>query len=888
MSSERPYLRNVWQREVSMKYKKKLRFYWLALLGLGIVQTLSGQETGLIKNLKKEIAADETLNASAHRVAKNKLADNYCALAKLYEYHQPDSAIAYAAKSLTIATTENYIAGIGNAFNELGIGYLYTRQGLKAIPYFEKSLGIRMQMADSNKVGWSYNNLAMAWGDAGNYENAVKYHSKALEMQKTLHDTTGIEAAYGKRGQLFLLLGDLPAATNDFLNLVKISEAAADKEQQASGYAYLAKTYDLMGNWSLALKNYQLSAATFSMVNNKAGLLRAYLCQGDIAVKQKNYDTAVQFYHQAIILSKTYDVDNYELFNTYKQLANVCILQSKLNEAKAAAENALHIGEKIKDNYRLALAYNLLGNILALQNNLNLAQRYQLKSLAFANETESKEVKIEVYGSLAELNKKLNKYKQAFEFERLYRLTADSVINNEAERKITSLQAQYFFKKQEDSLMAQQQITNAANLQQIQKQKTYTAIVTAGVLITLLLLFLLYRNYQSQRKVAAAMTEARIKAEQSEKFKERFLADMSHEIRTPMNAVLGMSNLMAETSLNEKQQNYVNAIIRSSENLLVVLNDILDLSKLEEGKMSLDIRPFSVQQKVNDVLTLLEVKAIEKGISLLSEIKEDVPQNLAGDAARLNQVLINLIGNAIKFTSVGSVKLTVALVPGSDPIKPQISFSVRDTGIGMTAEQQSRIFKSFEQGDSGINRKYGGTGLGLAICKTLVELQGGQITVKSVLHQGSEFTFAIPYSVAADPPAVIGAKTAEDDIIRLSQLKVLIAEDNELNQIVMHDTLRKIAPGITISLAKNGSVVVNKLSETKFDIVFMDIHMPEMDGYETTAYIRNIMGLDIPIIALTASVIRGDYDKCMRVGMNGYIPKPFKRNQLLEELLKYA
>ena len=355
----------MWQRVASMEYEKKLRLCWLALFSLALVQTLQGQETALIYNLKKEIANTEKLNVARHGVAKNKLADNYCAVAKLYEYHQPDSAIAYAAKSLTIATTENYKAGIGNAFNALGIGYLCKRQALEAIPYFEKSLGIRMQLGDSNNVGWSYNNLAMAWGDAGSYENAVKYHSKALAMHKTLHDTTGIEAAYGKRGQLFLLLGDLPAAINDFLNLVKISEAAADKEQQASGYAYLAKTYDLMENWDLALKNYQLSAATFSMVNNKAGLLRAYLCQGDIAVKQKNYNTAVQFYHQAISLSKTYNVDNYELFNAYRQLANACILQSKLTEGKDAAENALRIGEKIKDSYRLALAYNLLGNILA-------------------------------------------------------------------------------------------------------------------------------------------------------------------------------------------------------------------------------------------------------------------------------------------------------------------------------------------------------------------------------------------------------------------------------------------------------------------------------------------------------------------------------------------
>jgi signal transduction histidine kinase/ActR/RegA family two-component response regulator len=482
----------------------------------------------------------------------------------------------------------------------------------------------------------------------------------------------------------------------------------------------------------------------------------------------------------------------------------------------------------------------------------------------------------------------------------LFKQEYDTIYNKENERKVTGLQMQYEFSKQQDSIRAEQLKKDALAQQQIQRQKAFTDIGAAGFILLTTLLFFVYRNYIYQRKATEAMALARARAEQSEKFKEKFLANMSHEIRTPMNAVLGMANLVLDTSLNDKQKNYISAIKKSSENLLVILNDILELSKLEAGKMHLEKLPFHLREQVNHVMDIMRFKADEKGLQFTAKVADDVPAVLNGDATRLSEVLFNLLGNAIKFTSKGFVKLEVTVVNSNaqiptSAVQPSqaetdscsLEFKIKDTGIGMTEEQQQRIFESFVQGDADISRKYGGTGLGLAISKTLIELQGGSICVKSEAGKASEFTIIIPYQTASESDIVKPEEKKEEDYSALKKLKVLIVEDNDFNQVVIKDTLENLAPGISVSIAANGKIAVEMMPQLGFDMILMDVHMPEMDGYEATRFIRNNLKINIPIIALTASVIRGDLDKCTEAGMNGYIPKPFKREELLDELIKH-
>ncbi len=380
----------------------------------------------------------------------------------------------------------------------------------------------------------------------------------------------------------------------------------------------------------------------------------------------------------------------------------------------------------------------------------------------------------------------------------------------------------------------------------------------------------------------------RIKAEQSEKFKQQFLANMSHEIRTPMNAVIGLTNLLLKNEPREDQLRYLNAIQQSADNLLVIINDILDLSKIEAGKMQFERIAFRPSEVVGLVFNILQFKAEEKRISLITEVAPDVPATLIGDPTRLTQILINLAGNAIKFTEKGTVTIHLSTnLRGSNEESCMLSFQVIDTGIGIAADKLQTIFESFSQASDDTNRKYGGTGLGLTISKQLIELQSGTISVSSRLGSGTEFAFEIPY----DRNTGAGAAIQEDDdaiAINLDGLKILLAEDNEFNQMVAIDTLQDLIAGVEIEVASNGLLALEAVQKKKYDLVLMDIQMPEMDGYEATKRIRQLPAPlnSIKIMAMTANATAEEINKCFQSGVNEYLSKPFRPDELLKKVKK--
>lgn len=379
------------------------------------------------------------------------------------------------------------------------------------------------------------------------------------------------------------------------------------------------------------------------------------------------------------------------------------------------------------------------------------------------------------------------------------------------------------------------------------------------------------------------LIKARHVAEESMKIKEKFLANMSHEIRTPMNAIIGFTRLLLEDDLSAKQNEYINAIRFSGENLLVIINDILDFSKMQSGKMIIEEVSFSIIDLLNRIVKIFEAKSKEKGLDFLFESTIPTPF-LIGDPVRLNQVLNNLIDNAIKFTDKGFVKLSVNQLTG-DEENLTIELKVEDTGIGIPKNKVGSVFESFTQASSDTTRKYGGTGLGLTIVKSIVEMQNGTIAAQSVLGKGSVFSIVLPYKVSAE---VKGKENvSEETFVDLHDVRVLLMEDNHLNQLLTKTVLTKA--GCKIDIAKNGLVGIEMLKEFEYDIILMDIQMPEMDGYETTLYIRNkIAGClsEIPIIALTADALSTESAKCAEVGMNDYISKPFKREDLCNKIVK--
>lgn len=375
-----------------------------------------------------------------------------------------------------------------------------------------------------------------------------------------------------------------------------------------------------------------------------------------------------------------------------------------------------------------------------------------------------------------------------------------------------------------------------------------------------------------------------VKAEQAKKREEQFLANMSHEIRTPMNAIIGMTNLILNTSLAPKQESYLKAIRQSSDNLMVIINEILDFSKINAGKIEFEKINFNLSDIFYGLYNTFKIKTDEKEIKLTPIIDESLPDTIIGDPGKLNQVLVNLVGNSVKFTEKGSIDMYCRLIEqkGNDLL---IEFSVQDTGIGIPQNKLATIFEDFAQAARDTSRKFGGTGLGLSISKKIVELQGGTITVESKLGEGTTFSFRIWYKAGTEK-VERNEKPIQTRVQELHGIKILLVEDNEFNQVVAVDTLKSLIKNLTIDVASNGKLAIELLKDKSkhYDIILMDVQMPEMNGYETTKYIRKNGTLgytDVPVIAMTASATKPEIDSCFDSGMTDFISKPFDADILL-------
>lgn len=371
------------------------------------------------------------------------------------------------------------------------------------------------------------------------------------------------------------------------------------------------------------------------------------------------------------------------------------------------------------------------------------------------------------------------------------------------------------------------------------------------------------------------------KAEAAQQIQEQFLANMSHEIRTPMNGIQGMTRLLLETSLSEEQKRFTNIINRSLNNLVVIVNNVLDYSNLKAGKLTLDSFAFDVSESMEELKKHFEHALGNKKLTFTINLHEGTPRFVKGDAFRLKQILTNLIGNAIKFTSEGSITLDIHVKEQNDTIS-QLSFVLRDTGIGIAKDKLETIFESFAQGDKKIASGYGGAGLGLTISKGLIELQGGQISVASEEGKGASFSFDIPFGRAHSQEV---AASQVDFVTKLAGKRILVVEDNIVNQRLIDFVLKKMS--ITADIADNGQLAIEKCQKNPpYDLIIMDLQMPVMDGYETTIYLREKMGLQTPIIAMTATALKEDQERSALVGMNDFMVKPFDFNDLYARMIR--
>jgi len=389
-------------------------------------------------------------------------------------------------------------------------------------------------------------------------------------------------------------------------------------------------------------------------------------------------------------------------------------------------------------------------------------------------------------------------------------------------------------------------------------------------------------------ELAAGMAEeakrnaesATLIAEDALKAKQQFLSNMSHEIRTPMNAIIGFTKVVMKTELSDKQKEYLSAIKISGDTLIVLINDILDLAKVDSGKMTFELTPFRMAASISAMLHLFEAKIQEKNLELIKIYDPEIPEILLGDPVRLHQIILNLVGNAVKFTSKGSISISVRTLHENHE-SATIEFSITDTGLGISPNKLESIFENFHQASSSTSRLYGGTGLGLAIAKQLVEKQGGTISVISEIDKGSTFSFVLSFKKTTEETASEIPLTELDTDAK--NIKILVVEDMPLNQLLMKTVLDDF--GFERDIAANGKIAVDKMRAQSYDVILMDLQMPVMNGFEATEYIRNTMHSTVPIIALTADVTTVDLAKCKAIGMNDYIAKPIDERLLYSKII---
>jgi PAS domain S-box-containing protein len=404
-----------------------------------------------------------------------------------------------------------------------------------------------------------------------------------------------------------------------------------------------------------------------------------------------------------------------------------------------------------------------------------------------------------------------------------------------------------------------------------------------GIMITLHDISALKKNERKLIRANKKAEKARRMAEDAMKAKQQFLSNMSHEIRTPMNSIIGFTKVIMKTELTEKQREYLSAIKLSGDTLIVLINDILDLAKVDAGKMTFERIPFRIRESVSAMLHLFETRIQEKNIRLFKEFDPSIPKVLVGDPVRLRQVVLNLISNAVKFTSHGSITMGMKLKK-EDSDNATLEFSITDTGIGIPANKIDSVFEMFEQAGNNTTRLYGGTGLGLAIVKQLVENQGGNVWVKSEPGKGSSFGFSLTFGKTdVKIQTEAEAETTLRPRKKIKGIHVLVAEDNTLNQLLMKTILSDF--GFTLDIAPDGKTAMEKLEKTRYDIVLMDLQMPGASGFEVTEFVRQKLRSGVPIIALTADVTDADVKKCKAVGMNDYVSKPVDDKLLYNKML---
>ena len=729
-------------------------------------------------------------------------------------------------------------------------------------------------------VFWAYLSLPDTCKTKAKDEDVIHEFNKIKNtLTETPGDITILRGLNLTMGSHFKYQDKYPIALRHYLESFRVSE---NKHLIDSLYLWgtmeMAAIHTTIANYKEAEKYLDISLPLAHKLKDPQYIGVAYMYMSELKLKQKKRIEAQLYIDSAMYIMKNVKRCEDCYFIAKFTAASIKNLAGNYKEALAElAEIQNHFKGEVSDYLAGEKAKAWLGlkkydSAINVLTSVKVAERKYTKDAS-----DNYEILSKAYEATGDYNKALKNYKLHIQVE-------DSLATWRNSSEVTRLEM--------ESQFAQQHLKSELKFQtELNQQKsTRNWIIILGVSAFLLALGLYAKLRYTRRTQKLLQHKNEIikaekeKAENSERAKHQFLANMSHEIRTPMNAIKGMTDILIRRNPKEDQKEYLEGIKQSSDSLLVIINDILDISKIEAGKVELEHEPFSVNELLNNVHTIMQFKAEEKGLELKKEMATE-ELNVIGDANRLRQILINLIGNAIKFTEKGLVTTTIKSDKADGILN--LHFTVSDTGIGIDEDHADKIFKSFEQAYSDTSRKFGGTGLGLSISKKLVELHNGKIWVESEKGKGSRFHFTIAYKMAAEKIENAKAETTNTNITEaLKGINILLVEDNQFNAVVAQEELEDAIEEVKIELAENGAIAVEKLRSSHFDIILMDVQMPVMNGYEATKAIRALNNdkAGTPIIAMTANVLKEEVDLCQQAGMNDFIGKPFDTSVLLQKI----
>lgn len=664
-----------------------------------------------------------------------------------------------------------------------------------------------------------------------NYKQSISAFNEAILFYQDLEDKHSELMCLTEIRSIYFKLGDCPSALNYILQSLRINSDLGDSDGIAHCYNELGKLYIYLQDFENAVDHFKKALKIFEGLKNKSEMVNSYFLLGNAFNWLDDYDKALYY-----LLRATNQIDYVsDIDIKAKTLGSMAILYTKLKEydkSLAYFNDALRMAKEGAAPIVTAQIKKSLGNLYIDLTQYDKAIEVLTNAMEIAESSPMEAQLIKIYQFLSLAHERTGNLEVALNLHKKYVELDKKTISEDINLKTKALHIKY-------------------DLDDLKKQKEI--------------------------------------AELSDKLKEQFLANVSHEIRTPMNGVLGMAHLLSKTDPTKEQLEYIDAIKLSANNLMVIINDILDFSKINAGKIEFSENEFHFRNLIKGILQILQVKADEKKIQLSCTIDYNLKDKLLGDPIRLNQILVNLLGNSLKFTDKGKVSLDIRLLELKDNVC-KIRMKVTDTGIGIPDNKLTTIFESFEQANNS-KRRYEGTGLGLTIVKQLVELQGGSITVKSRVNEGSEFSVDLSFKLEKNDVTEENIKKLEEiQPGDYSHVSVLIVEDNLVNQLLIKNMLKKFGFE-KLDTSVNGRNALEKLRVNIYDVVLMDIQMPEMDGYEITKEIRlrlNKEMRNVPVIAITADASEKEKAKAKEVGMDDYVVKPYTPEELFSVLLKYV